>query len=83
FCDEWEQASAGGELAHAVAAGAVGPDSVTAIGRVLTGDAAGRRSPEEITLFDSTGLAVQDLAIAEAVYSAWKRGEVSATTATL
>jgi ornithine cyclodeaminase/alanine dehydrogenase-like protein (mu-crystallin family) len=31
---------------------------------VLTGDAEGRRSPDEITVFDSTGLAIQDLAIA-------------------
>jgi ornithine cyclodeaminase/alanine dehydrogenase-like protein (mu-crystallin family) len=31
---------------------------------VLTGDAEGRRSPDEITIFDSTGLAIQDLAIA-------------------
>ena len=83
FCDEWAQASVGGELAHAVSAGAVSEDSVTALGRVLTGEAAGRRSDDEITLFDSTGLAIQDLAIAEAVYDAWKRGEVEATTARL
>jgi ornithine cyclodeaminase/alanine dehydrogenase-like protein (mu-crystallin family) len=31
---------------------------------VLAGDAAGRRSASEITTFDSTGLAIQDLAIA-------------------
>ena len=83
FCDEWAQASAGGELAHAVAAGAVAAESVTPLGRVLTGDAPGRRSSEEITLFDSTGLAIQDLAIAAAVYDAWMRGDVEATTARL
>jgi ornithine cyclodeaminase/alanine dehydrogenase-like protein (mu-crystallin family) len=83
FCDEWAQASAGGELAHAVSAGAVSEDSVTPIGRVLTGDVPGRRTDDEITLFDSTGLAIQDLAIAEAVYRAWERGEVEATTAPL
>jgi ornithine cyclodeaminase/alanine dehydrogenase-like protein (mu-crystallin family) len=69
FCDDWEQASHGGELAAAVAAGSVTRDRVTELGRVLTNDAEGRRSAEDITLFDSTGLAVQDLAIAIAAYA--------------
>ena len=64
FCDEWEQASHGGELAAAVEAGAIARDDVTEIGAVLTGSGAGRRTEEETTLFDSTGLAIQDLAIA-------------------
>ena len=38
---------------------------MTELGRVLTGDADGRRSAEDVTLFDSTGLAIQDLAIAK------------------
>jgi len=66
FCDDWEQASHGGELAAGVEAGVVTRERVTEIGRVLTGDADGRRSAEDITLFDSTGLAIQDLAIARA-----------------
>ena len=65
FCDDWEQASHGGELAAGVVAGLVTRDRVTDIGRVLTGDAEGRRSASDITLFDSTGLAIQDLAIAK------------------
>ncbi len=64
FCDDWEQASHGGELAHAVEAGVVAAADVTALGAVLAGDAEGRRADEEITAFDSTGLAIQDLAIA-------------------
>jgi len=64
FADEWEQASHGGELAHAVEAGLVRRDDVTQLGTVLAGDAVGRRSDDEITAFDSTGLAIQDLAIA-------------------
>jgi alanine dehydrogenase len=68
FCDEWEQASHGGELAAAVAAGAIARADVTELGLVLTGEADGRRSEEEITIFDSTGLAIQDLAIAIAAY---------------
>jgi alanine dehydrogenase len=69
FCDDWEQASHGGELAAAVSAGAVGRDDVTELGVVLVGDADGRRSSGDITLFDSTGLAIQDLAIAKLAYS--------------
>jgi ornithine cyclodeaminase/alanine dehydrogenase-like protein (mu-crystallin family) len=64
FCDDWEQASHGGELAHVVEDGPVSRDDVTEIGRVLTGDANGRRDGDEITFFDSTGLAIQDLAVA-------------------
>jgi alanine dehydrogenase len=64
YCDDWEQASHNGELAHAVEAGILGRDDVTELGAVLTGDAPGRQSDEEITAFDSTGLAIQDLAIA-------------------
>ena len=69
FCDDWEQASHGGELAAAVDAGAVGRSDVTELGAVLTGDADGRRNAGDITLFDSTGLAIQDLAIAKAAYA--------------
>ena len=68
FCDEWEQASHGGELAAAVAAGAIARADVTELGAVLTGGAEGRRGSDEITIFDSTGLAIQDLAIAIAAY---------------
>jgi alanine dehydrogenase len=64
FSDDWEQASHNGDLAHAVAAGAITKDDVTELGAVLAGRAAGRESPEDITIFDSTGLAIQDLAIA-------------------
>ena len=69
FCDDWEQASHGGELAAAVEAGAVARDDVTELGAVLAGAAEGRRSADEVTLFDSTGLAIQDLAIAKAAYA--------------
>jgi ornithine cyclodeaminase/alanine dehydrogenase-like protein (mu-crystallin family) len=64
FCDDWEQASHGGELAHVQ----VSQDDVTPLGDVLAGKAEGRRSDDEITVFDSTGLAIQDLAIALAAF---------------
>jgi alanine dehydrogenase len=64
FCDDWEQASHNGELAHAVEAGKITRDDVTQLGDVLAGTSQGRRSQDEITIFDSTGLAIQDLAVA-------------------
>ena len=64
FCDSWEQASHGGELAAAVEAGVLARADVTELGAVLAGEAEGRRSEDEATAFDSTGLAIQDLAIA-------------------
>jgi alanine dehydrogenase len=64
FCDDWAQASHNGDLVHAVEAGAIAREDVTELGDVLVGRAPGRQSDEEITVFDSTGLAIQDLAIA-------------------
>jgi len=64
FADDWEQASHNGELVHAVEAGRLERDRVIQLGDVLAGDAPGREHDDEITTFDSTGLAIQDLAIA-------------------
>jgi ornithine cyclodeaminase/alanine dehydrogenase-like protein (mu-crystallin family) len=83
FCDEWEQASHGGELTGAIEAGLVRREQVTDLGAVLAGAAPGRPGPASVTLFDSTGLAIQDLAIAAAAYQAWRRGAVDAQTITL
>jgi alanine dehydrogenase len=83
FCDERRQAVAGGELANGIAEGIVSPAELTELGDVLVGHAGGRATPAEITLFDSTGLAIQDLAIALAVYAAWRRGGVEAQSVTL
>ena len=78
FCDEWRQASSGGELSGAAAAGDIGPDDVGEIGVILAGESPGRSSDDEVTLFDSTGLAIQDLAIAHAVLAAWREGRLEA-----
>ena len=83
FCDEWRQASRGGELAGAVEAGDISREDVTELGAVLTGEVEGRTDPAEVTLFDSTGLAIQDLAIALAVIEAWRAGEVDAATTSI
>jgi alanine dehydrogenase len=83
FCDEWAQASHGGELTGAVEQGLVTRELVTDLGAVLAGAAAGRPHAGAVTLFDSTGLAIQDLAIAGAAYDAWREGRVQATTVEL
>jgi alanine dehydrogenase len=64
FCDDWEQASHNGDLVHAVEEGVLARDDVSQLGDVLIGTAEGRTSDDDITVFDSTGLAIQDLAIA-------------------
>jgi ornithine cyclodeaminase/alanine dehydrogenase-like protein (mu-crystallin family) len=83
FCDEWEQASHGGELTGAVQAGLISREQVTELSAVLAGEAPGRPGPEAVTLFDSTGLAIQDLAVSSAALNAWREGRVEATSVRL
>lgn len=75
FCDEVAQAVSIGECQHAVAAGLIGTGDITPIGAVVNGTHPGRRSAEEITLFDGTGVGLQDLAVsAKIVETARARG---------
>ena len=83
FCDEWEQACHGGELTAAAEAGLVSRERVTELGDVLTGAATGRSGADSTTLFDSTGLAIQDLAICLALLGAHRAGRVSVGTVKL
>jgi alanine dehydrogenase len=83
FCDEWTQASHGGELTGAVEAGLVAREQVAELGEVLTGSHPGRSAPEATTLFDSTGLAIQDLALCLALIEAHRAGRVRADTVRL
>ena len=46
---------------------------------MLAGRAPGRRDEDEITLFDSTGLAIEDLAIAIEAYEAARDGRIEST----
>jgi alanine dehydrogenase len=71
-CDEWEQASHNGDIARAAADGRLTRADVPELGRVLLGEEEGRRAEDDITVFDSTGLAVQDLAVALAVYERYR-----------
>lgn len=62
-----------GEIHHALAAGALAEDRVVELGDVIAGRAAGRTGDDQITVADLTGVAVQDIAIAAAVYEALPR----------
>jgi alanine dehydrogenase len=67
--DILDQCAGVGELHHALAAGLLTRESVHAeIGEIVAGTRPGRTSAEEITIFDSTGTALQDVAAAAAVY---------------
>lgn len=81
FCDEWDQASHSGDIARGAESGEITRGDLTQLGDVLTGTASGRQSAEEITMFDSTGLAIQDLAIAIAALA--RADELATQTLTL
>ena len=83
FCDEWAQASHGGELTGAVEAGLVTREEVAELGAVLTGAHPGRSAPDGVTLFDSTGLAIQDLALCLALIESHRAGRVRADSVRL
>ncbi len=72
--DSLEQCRSRGEISRAVAAGAIEFEKAVELGRVLAGEAVGRTSGGQITVFDSTGVAVQDIAIATAVVEAVTAG---------
>ncbi len=66
FADEIAQSVSIGEAQHAVAAGLIDPARIVQIGAVINGAHPGRSSADEITLFDGTGVGLQDLAVAAA-----------------
>jgi ornithine cyclodeaminase len=70
FVDRRESTSnESGDYLFAMHDGAIGPDHIRAeIGEILIGSKSGRRSIDEITLFKSLGLAIEDLAAAEFTY---------------
>ncbi len=65
FTDEIAQSTTIGEAQHAIAAGLIKDSDITPIGDVINGVHAGRSSDTEITLFDGTGVGLQDLAVAQ------------------
>ena len=74
FTDEVAQSTTIGEAQHAIRDGLIHPDAITPLGDVIIGRHVGRRDAQEITLFDGTGVGLQDLAVASrAVHSAKDR----------
>lgn len=67
FTDEVAQSVSIGEAQHAVAQGLIQQDDIAQIGAVINGTNPGRSSDDQITLFDGTGVGLQDLAVAAAV----------------
>jgi len=75
FTDEVAQSVTLGEAQHAVQAGLKAEADIATIGQVIEGAHPGRRSDDEITLFDGTGVGLQDLAVADrALRRAVERG---------
>lgn len=64
FTDEVAQSVSLGEAQHAIGAGLIKADQITPIGAVINGAHPGRTDDKEITLFDGTGVGLQDLAVA-------------------
>lgn len=70
-CDLTAQCASGGDLHHAIAAGAMTADQVRAeLGEVVAGRKEGRRTPTEVLIFDSTGIALLDVAAAAVIEEA-------------
>ncbi|MFD1797317.1 ornithine cyclodeaminase family protein [Paracoccus aurantiacus] len=67
FTDEIAQSVTIGESQHAIAAGLIAETDIAQLGAVINGTDPGRSSDDQITLFDGTGVGLQDLAVAAAV----------------
>ncbi|MEH6628423.1 MAG: iminosuccinate reductase BhcD [Motiliproteus sp.] len=76
YTDEVAQSVTIGEAQHAIASGVIAETDITPIGKVINSTHPGRQSDDEITLFDGTGVGLQDLAVAsEAAKLAEKQGQ--------
>ncbi|MBS3650724.1 ornithine cyclodeaminase family protein [Pseudaminobacter sp. 19-2017] len=64
FTDEVAQAITIGESQHAIGKGLIAPEDIIELGTVINGAHPGRTSADQITLFDGTGVGLQDLAVA-------------------
>ena len=81
FTDEIAQSVSIGETQHAIGQGLIAEGDITPIGDVINGAHPGRTSADEITLFDGTGVGLQDLAVASAAVDiALKRGAAHVVT---
>lgn len=74
--DDINQAVHGGEINVAISKGVMNVKDIYAtLGEVIAGMKPGRESSEEITIFDSTGLAIQDIAVSKIVYENAKKSD--------
>lgn len=67
FTDEVAQSVTLGEAQHVVKEGIKTQDDIVELGAVINGTHAGRTSDDEITVFDGTGVGLQDLAVAASI----------------
>lgn len=76
FVDDWAQAQHSGEINLALQQGLLSRKNIQgSLGEVVAGKIPGRQTPQDITLFDSTGLVIQDLVLGQAVFQlAWEKG---------
>lgn len=66
------------EAQHTVAAGLIAPETITPLSAVITGASPGRSDDTQITLFDGTGVGLQDIAVAARVVAlAQMRGQAT------
>ncbi|MEO0096676.1 MAG: alanine dehydrogenase [candidate division WOR-3 bacterium] len=84
YIDDWEQASHSGEINVPLEKGIISKEDIKGeIGEVICGKIPGREKEEEITIFDSTGLGIQDLVCAYQVYKIAKRRKIGKKIAML
>ncbi|HOK35195.1 MAG TPA: alanine dehydrogenase [Candidatus Pacearchaeota archaeon] len=75
--DSWEQTSHSGEINVPLEKGVIKKEDIYGnLGEVVTGKRQGRINDQEITIFDSTGLAIQDLYTANLVYKLAKKKKI-------
>ena len=75
--DDWDQACGSGEVNVPLGTGAMTRDHIhAALGEIVAGLKPGRESADEITVFDSTGLAVQDVALARLIFELARKNDV-------
>ena len=68
-CDSIKQCVEKGEIQHAINKGYIAQSDIYAeIGQIVSGEKKGRTSDEQITIFDTTGMAIQDNVMAEIIY---------------
>ena len=73
--DSLSQCRVRGEISQAVRAGRLDFDRVVELGAVIAGTSVGRTAEVQVSVADLTGVAVQDLAITEAVFGGLQRGD--------